>query len=94
MKIRIIKETPKSTSSKTFAVGSEIDVSHRYGKRLIAEGYAENITHTDAEVWRAMLGEQLQAAKVEAESYQDEVEDNDEAEKPKPKRGRPRKKKD
>jgi len=92
MKIRIIKETRKSTSSKTFAVGSEIDVSHRYGKRLIAEGYAENITHTDAEVWRAMLGEQLQASK--AESYQDEVEDKDEAEKPKRKRGRPRKKKD
>ena len=44
MKIKILRPVKKSTSSKFFAIGSRIEVNDEYGKRLIEEGKAKDIT--------------------------------------------------
>lgn len=47
MKVRIIKKTKKSTGPNYFKVGAVIEVSEKYGARLLAEGNAELINDTE-----------------------------------------------
>jgi len=47
MKVKIIKRTKKSTANRYFEPGAILDVSEKYGERLIAEGNAVKVNPVD-----------------------------------------------